>query len=157
MNASSENSAPGKFPQFLVRISVATGAVSKVRFPGVGVGYGYPIGDDGTNIWLMNKYGIQRVDTATGRATTIAVAKEAQITTPATGPSAIANGEIYFTAGLVTLKRTGIVRIAISSGVSTVLSSPLLFNPNFVATSNGVVWAVNYIGVPREPVLVRVP
>jgi streptogramin lyase len=144
--------------RFFVRVSLATGVVTKVNFPGVKGGF--PIGDDGTNLWVANANGIQRVDPATDQVTTVVVPKAAQITFPVAGPSAIANGAIYFCAGLPALHHTGVVRIGISSSLASVVSSPLLYYPSIVATSNGVLWVVN---APygnstsvKLPVLVRV-
>jgi hypothetical protein len=144
----------GKFPKFLVRVSVQTGAVTKVSFPGVG--FGYPIGDDGTNIWLMDKQGIQRVNTATGRATTIDVPKEVQISVPSTGTSAVVNGAIYFCAGATGLPRSGLVRIGINSGLATVVSSTQFDYPDYVTAANGAAWVLNtYGGTANHPILVR--
>jgi hypothetical protein len=145
----------GVFPKFLVRISVQTGVVTKVSFPGVG--FGYPIGDDGTSIWLMDKQGIQRVNTATRRATTIAVPKEVQISTPSTGPSAVANGAIYFCAGATGQPHPGLVRIGINSGLATVVSSAQFDYPDYVTAENGNVWVLNtYGGTSGHALLVRV-
>jgi hypothetical protein len=145
---------------YFVRVSLTTGMVTKVNFPSVKGGD--PIGDDGTNLWVANSKGIQRINSTSGRVTTVEVPKAAQITSTATGPSAIANGGIYFSAGLPDLNRTGVVRVGITSGLATVLSSPLLYDPSFIAAAKGVVWIVNATtpsslrDESRRPTLVRV-
>jgi hypothetical protein len=145
---------------YFVRVSLTSGMVTKANFPGVKGGD--PIGDDGTNLWVANSKGIQRINPTNGRVTTVDVPKAAQITSTTTGPSAIANGGIYFDAGLPALNRTGVVGVGIVSGIATVLSSPLLYDPSFMASANGVVWIVNATtqsslkDQSRWPALVRV-
>jgi len=140
--------------KFLVRVSVDTGAVTKESFPGLG--FAYPIGDDGTNVWLMDKKGIQRVNVTNDRVMTIALPKEAQISIPSTGPSAVANGAIYFCADATGRPRSGLVRIGITSGLATVVSSAQFDFPNDVTAANGIVWVVNtYGGTVHHPILVR--
>ena len=64
MNASYAhvNQPNGPAPSFVVRVSLRTGAVTKVSFPGVKGGF--PIGDDGTNLWIENASGMVRLDPA---------------------------------------------------------------------------------------------
>lgn len=142
---------------YFVRVSVATGVVTEVNFPGVKGGL--PIGDDGTNLWVINAKGIQRINQTTDQVTTVVVPKRAQITFPVDGPSAIANGAIYFCGGLPALHHTGVVRVGISSALATVVSSALLYNPIIVATSNNVLWIANApygnFTAVKQPVLVR--
>jgi streptogramin lyase len=149
-------SGNGHLQTFFVRVSLATGDVTKVNFPGVKGGY--PIGDDGTNLWVMDTKGIQRINPTTGEVATVVVPKEAEITLPQDMPSAVADGGIYFCAGLA--HHSVVVRITITSGLATVLSSPLLYQSRFVASANGVAWIVNTpLGFARpvkQPILVRV-
>jgi hypothetical protein len=160
MNASLGGNDPNVAPTYFVRVSLATGVVAKVNFPGVKGGD--PIGDDGTNLWVANAKGIQKINLTNGRVTTVSVPKVAQITSTATASSAIASGGIYFRAGLPALHRTGVVRVGIASGLATVLSSPLLFSPSIIASASGVVWVVNAATSStlkdplRRPTLVRV-
>jgi hypothetical protein len=155
LNAPTEN---GDKLTYFVRVSIASGVITKVNFPGVKGGY--PIGDDGTNLWVMNGKGIQRIDPTTGLVTTIVIPESAQITFPQDVPSAVANGDIFFRAGLVRARHTGVVGIAMASGQVTVFSSPLLYDPTFIASANGVAWVVNTpLGDTRsvkQPILVRV-
>jgi streptogramin lyase len=160
MNASLDGNDPNVAPTYFVRASLTTGTVTKVSFPGVKGGD--PIGDDGTNLWVANAKGIQRINPSNGLVTTVSVPKTAQIVGQATISSAIAAGGIYFTAGLPGLGRTGVVRFGITSGQAMVLSSPLLFDPNIIVSANGVVWVVNYATTSsikdqtRQPTLVRI-
>ena len=98
MNASLDGNDPNVAPTYFVRASLTTGTVTKVSFPGVKGGD--PIGDDGTNLWVANAKGIQRINPSNGLVTTVSVPKTAQIVGQATISSAIAAGGIYFTAGL---------------------------------------------------------
>jgi streptogramin lyase len=131
-----------------------------VNFPGVKGGD--PIGDDGTNLWVANAKGIQRINPVNGRVTTVEVPKAAQITSSTPDSTAVAKGGIYFSAGLPDRNRTGVVRVGISSGLAKVLSSPLLYDPSFIASAKGVVWIVNATTLSslrdqsRRPTLVRV-
>lgn len=130
---------------FFVRVSLATGAVRKVSFPGVKGGM--PIGDDGTNLWIQNASGVHRIDPATDQVTTVAVPKSALITLPYNGSSAAADGAIYFCAELSPLQRSGVVRADFSSRAATVVNSPLLYQPEMVVSANGVLWVLNW---PRQ-------
>jgi streptogramin lyase len=160
LNATSVGNDSSVTQTYFVRVSLTTGMVTKVNFPGVKGGD--PIGDDGTNLWVANSKGIQRINPTDGHVTTVEVPKGAQVTSTTTGPSAIANGGIYFDAGLPALNRTGVVGVGIASGRATVLSSPLLYDPSFMASANGVVWIVNATtqsslkDQSRWPTLVRV-
>jgi streptogramin lyase len=160
LNASSSGNDASVTQTYFVRVSLTTGMVTKVSFSGVKGGD--PIGDDGTNLWVANSKGIQRINPTNGHVTTVEVPKEAQVTSTTTGPSAIANGGIYFDAGLPALNRTGVVGVGIVSGLATVLSSPLLFDPGIIASADGVVWIVNTTtpsslrDQSRRPTLVRV-
>jgi hypothetical protein len=143
--------------RFFLRVSLVTGAVTKVDLPGVPGGF--PIGDDGTNLWVGDHDGTQRINPTTDQLTTIPVSENVQITLPLTGPSAVVDGAIFFHAGLAALHRDGVVRIGISSKQVTVLSSPLLYDPNMIAAANGVLWVLNFPTAQpsaRQPVLVRV-
>jgi streptogramin lyase len=160
LNAPYGGNDSGVTPTYFVRVSLHTGIVTKVNFPGVEGGD--PIGDDGTDLWVANSKGIQKINPINGRVATFKVPVGAQITAQATGPSALANGGIYFCAGLPARNRTGVVRVELSSGRATVLSSLLLFDPSIIASANGVVWVVNSPTQPsfkdqsRRPTLVRV-
>jgi hypothetical protein len=160
MNASFGGNDSKSAPTYFVRASLTTGTVTKVNFPGVKGGD--PIGDDGTNLWVVNAKGIQRINPTNGLVTTVSVPKAAQIVGQATVSSAIANGGIYVFAGLPKLDRTGVVRFGIATGQATVLSSPLLFDPNIVVSAHGVVWVVNSTTTSsikdqsRQPTLVRI-
>jgi hypothetical protein len=160
LNASSPGNNSSGTLTYFVRVSLATGIVAKVNFPGVKGGD--PIGDDGSNLWVANSQGIERVNPSSGRVTIIHIPESTQITSTATGSSAIAKGGIYFQAGLPTRRRTGVVRVGIDSGLATVLSSPLLYSPSIIASANGVVWVINATtpstlkDQSRQPTLVRV-
>jgi streptogramin lyase len=160
LNASLPGNDSGAPLTYFVRVSLATGMVAKVNFPGVRGGV--PIGDDGTNLWVANSQGIERVNPTSGRFTIVQVPESAQITSTATASSAIANGGIYFQAGLPSLHQTGVVRVGFASGLATVLSSPLLYSPSIIASADGVVWVVNAAtsstlkDPSRWPTLVRV-
>jgi hypothetical protein len=160
LNASPLGNDSSANPTYFVRVSLATGTVAKVNFPGVSGGE--PIGDDGTNLWVANSKGIERVNPVNDHVTTVHVPKSAQITSTATGSSALAHGGIYFHAGLPALHRTGVVRVGIVSGLASVLSSPLLYSPSILASADGVVWVINATTPStlkvqtRRPTLVRV-
>ena len=149
----------GHAPAFFVRVSLATGVVSKVSF--AGVKGGFPIGDDGVNLWVMNGQGIQRINPSTDQVATITVPKSIQISFPQDAPSAVANGGIYFRGNVTGVLHNSVVRIGISSGLTTALSSPLLYAPYIIASAKGAVWAVNNAngdpGPVKQPVLVRIP
>jgi streptogramin lyase len=148
------------YKTYFVRVSITTGAVSKVNFPGVKGGI--PIGDDGTNLWVQRGNDVLRINPTTSRVSSFAVPAEAQITFPQTGPSVIINNTIYFCAGLPSERHTGLAGFNISSGAFTLIQSPLIFAPSFAASSNGAMWVVNTAltsptGAPlRQPTLVRV-
>jgi streptogramin lyase len=162
MNASYAhvNQPNGPAPSFFVRVSLRTGAVTKVSFPGVKGGF--PIGDDGTNLWIENASGMVRLDPAAGRFVSFAVPSDAQIVLQSTGPSAVAAGDLYLTAGLTAQQRLAVVSFNIASGAATVLRSPLLYRPTFAASADGVLWIANQTelsakGLPKQqPVLVRI-
>jgi hypothetical protein len=138
---------------YFVRVSLATGAVTKVNF--AGVDGGSPIGDDGTDLWVENRAGVQEIDPATGHVTTITVSKQTPITLPSNATSATAGDTIYFLAGLASLGRNGVLGFGISTWRAAVLSSPLLYQPKMMASADGVLWVANF---PQAtlPTLVRV-
>jgi hypothetical protein len=146
--------------RYFVRVSLTTGAVTKMNFPGVKGGD--PIGDDGTNLWVANSKGIQEINPTIGRVTTVDVPKSAQITGTPTDSSALANGAIFFQVGLPASHRTGVMRVGITSRHAAVLSSPLLYDPSYIVAANGVVWVVNATtpstlkDQSRRPTLVRI-
>jgi hypothetical protein len=143
---------------FFVRVSLATGAVTKENFPGVDGGP--PVGDDGTNLWVINRGGLQKIDPATGHVTTSTISKETSITLPGNATSAAAGGALYLLADLPTLGRNGVMGIDIANGRAAVLSSPLLYQPKLVASANRVLWVVNFpeesSGSASPPILIRV-
>jgi len=67
----------------------------------------------------------------------------------------VANGTIYFCAGLVAQGHTGVVGIGIHTGIAGIVSSPLIYQAHFVSAANGFAWVVNY-PVPSKPLLVRI-
>jgi streptogramin lyase len=138
---------------FFVRVSLATGAVTKVNF--AGVDGGTPIGDDGTNLWVENHAGLQRIDPVTGDVTTFAVSKNTPIDLPGNATSAAVGGTIYFLASLATLGHNGVVGVDEATGRAAALSSPLLDQPKMMAAANGVLWVVNFPQA-KLPDLVRV-
>ena len=150
----------GPAPDSFVRVSLVTGKVAKVTFPGVKGGF--PVGDDGTNFWVQNASGIDRVDPATGQFVAFAVPKDVQIAFQESTPSAVAHGCIYFTVGIVSQMSTGVVAFNLATGAATVLSSRLIYQPGFAASDDGDVWIANRTelskkGIPvRQPTLVRV-
>lgn len=146
-------SSNGPLYRSFIRISLRTGVVTNVSLPGVEGGI--PLGDDGINMWVQNKRGIQKVNPSTGAVTTIEVPRDAQVTIPVNGQPAVANGIIYFCAGLVAQSHTGVVGIGIHTGIAGIVSSPLIYQAHFVSAANGFAWVVNY-PVPGKPLLVRI-
>jgi hypothetical protein len=138
---------------YFVRVSLATGAVTKVNF--AGVDGGSPIGDDGTNLWVENRAGVQQIDPSTGHVTTITISKDTPIDLESNATSAATGDDIYFLAGLASLGRNGVVEIGIASGRAAALSSSLLNEPKMLAAANGVLWVVNFPQA-KLPTLVRV-
>jgi hypothetical protein len=144
--------------RFLVRVSIATGAVTKVSFPG----YldGYPIADDGTHVWTAGGLvgELQRFTIATGREIEVTLPGSDGVSILPSGLDVVANGTLYLAASLNgNMSQGAIVRVDIASGRVTTESSPLMKSLNGLAAADGVIWADNGSDnkVPK-PVLVRV-
>jgi hypothetical protein len=157
-STNSTGSTVGTGLNFLVRVSMDTGVVTKVRFPGVKAGM--PIAYDGTNLWVEDEKGLERINLTTGRDTRIILPHDVHVLLSPSGLDAVENGSVYFAASRGhSNSQECLVRVGIVSGRSTIVSSPFMQSLEGVAAAHGTVWAVNFT-VPgtkvRQPVLVRV-
>ena len=141
--------------KFLVRVSINTGAVTKVIFPG----YinGTPIADDGTYLWVEDAVGLQRFNLKSGRETLIVLPDDVGLSGSPSGLDAVANGNVYLAANINESNSQGaIVRVGVASGRVSIVSSPFIQSLTGVTAANGVVWADNLPGNKvQQPVLVR--
>jgi hypothetical protein len=145
-----------KGSSFLVRVSIDTGAVTKVIFPGFIDGA--PIADNGTDLWVADSVGLQRFNLTTGRGTLISLPDGVGLSLSPSGLDAVANGSVYLAATVNGNNSQGvIVRVDNASGRVTVASSPFMQLLTGVTAANGTVWADNWPeGKVHQPVLVRV-
>jgi streptogramin lyase len=136
-------------PRYLVRVSMNTGTVSKIRFKGFNGGS--PIADDGTNLWIEDSAGIDRFNFATGRDTLFVLPDSVFLTS--VGLGVVANGSVYLAATEGNDGDQGaLVRIRIASGQLTIVSSPFLHFLQGVTTANGDVWVINNTQAGPDPV-----
>jgi hypothetical protein len=146
----------------LTRVSLASGAVITKSIPGLD-GEASPMAFDGTNLWVSDIHGIERVDIKTGRVTRIVMPKAVTVTVNYTDGSepAVTRGGVYFLARILSVSEltSGLIRVDTVSGRVTTVTSPLLISPFFVASAGGPVWVVNTPSIEmkiRQPILVRV-
>lgn len=141
---------------FLIRVSINTGSVTKFTFPGML--NGWPIADDGKNLWIEDTVGLQRFNLKSGRETLVTLPDGVGLPAAPSGLGVVANGSVYLAADANANTHQGeVVRVRIASGRVSIVSSPYLKLLNGVTAANGVVWADNWPAHKlREPVLVRV-
>jgi hypothetical protein len=144
--------------RYLVRVSIDTGAVTKVSIPGFLDGY--PIADDGTHVWTAGGLvaDLQRFTIASGREVDVSLPTSDGVSILPSGLDVVANGNLYLGASLNGKTNQGaIVRVDIASGRVTTMTSPLMKSLNGLASANGSIWAVNgFVTKVPKPVLIRV-
>ncbi len=143
-------SNPAAQAQYVVRVAIATGVVTKFSVPDVL--QATPVADEDGILWIVGTQGLQRFNLRTRRASAIILPENVALLDTPSGLAVVSKGYLNLVA------EGALVRVNLKTGHVAVEFSTTLESPGGVTATNGAVWVDNtFASQSHLPVLVRVP